>query len=198
MTESIVYHFTDTMRLPWIIETGELRPNTSRIGDFPPDFLWATTDQNGDRTSSAASSGIRKLWRDGQLQLIRFILKATDFGDWEEAATSSGWPDEQVEALKKAAVALGEPETTKWRCRPDPLPISNVLRVEAKSYFSGRWTLIDANRESCVNSDTDPNFRAFIIGDFAYGAIRKSGVAGTKYEPVRRFAAQPSNRFLRA
>ncbi len=37
-----------------------------------------------------------------------------------------------------------------------------------------------------------PNFRAFIIGDFAYGAIRKSRAVGSAYEPVRRFAVQRS------
>jgi hypothetical protein len=48
-----VYHFTDTARLPWIIQTGELRPDPHRLGGFPADFVWATLNAGGDRTSAA-------------------------------------------------------------------------------------------------------------------------------------------------
>jgi hypothetical protein len=185
---TVVYHFTDTLRLPWILEAGELRPNPTCIAGFPPDFLWATTAEAGDRTSSAAAPAVLKHWRDGELQLVRFVLKAADFGDWEEAARLSNWSVEQIKALKKAARRFGEPNTGNWRSRSGPLEISNALRVEAKSYRGGRWVPLDANRDSCITSESNPHFRGIAIGNQVYCAIRNSTLLGFSYQPVHRSA----------
>jgi hypothetical protein len=66
-----VYHFTDTIRLPWIIETGELRPDSNRIGGFPADFLWTTSNDKNDLTSSAAAPSARRAYREHVTQLVR-------------------------------------------------------------------------------------------------------------------------------
>jgi hypothetical protein len=190
MTDAVVYHFTDTIRLPWILESCDLQPNATCIDGFPPDFLWATTNETGDRSSSAAADKILKLWRDGELQLVRFVLKATDFGDWEEAAKRSGWSEGHIKALKKAAHQLGERKPSNWRSRSVALPISNALRIEAKSYRRGRWTPLDVNRESCITSESDPNFRGVILEDQVYCATRKLTSFGNSYQSIRRLAAQ--------
>jgi hypothetical protein len=53
MPHTKLYHFTNTARLLWIVGAKELRPNCNQIGGFPsPDFLWATTRSQGDRTAS--------------------------------------------------------------------------------------------------------------------------------------------------
>ena len=63
----VVYHFTNSARLPWIIETCELRPGLNRVGDYPnPDFLWATTNQLGDNTASGMSGGSYTAYRQGR------------------------------------------------------------------------------------------------------------------------------------
>jgi hypothetical protein len=180
-----IYHFTDTIRLPWILETDQLRPNQNRIGGYPPDFLWATTDENGDRTSAVAGKAIRKLWREGHLMLIRLVLDAADFEEWESVARASHWTGDQIEGLKRSARSLGERDTTKWRCRPCALPIAKVLRIEAKSFSSRVWTAI--NHPTVIASKDVPDFRALVIGDYAYGAIRKeTRNGGANYEPVHR------------
>jgi hypothetical protein len=66
-----VYHFTDTARLPWIIETGELQLGSNRIGDFPADLLWATTNSESDLTSSVAALLARKTYQQHVTQLVR-------------------------------------------------------------------------------------------------------------------------------
>ena len=43
-----IYHFTDSARLPWIWAVGELRPGRNQIGGMPFDFLWATTNRQGE------------------------------------------------------------------------------------------------------------------------------------------------------
>ena len=189
MTQKVVvYHFSDTLRLPWILESGELRPNPARIVGLPPHFLWATTSKIGDRTSSAADPAVLKLWREGELQLVRFVLKAAEFENWEEAARLSSWTKIETEALKKAARHLGEPNTGNWRSRSGPLPISSALRVEAKSYRGGRWVPLHVNRDSCVTIENKPHFRGIAIGNRVYCAIRKSTPFGFACEPVRPLA----------
>ena len=76
-----VYHFTDTARLPWILQSGELRPGANRIGGFPhPDFLWATTSERGARSAAASMQG----FRTGLTRMVRFILHADDFEAWRD------------------------------------------------------------------------------------------------------------------
>jgi hypothetical protein len=182
-----IYHYTDTIRLPWILESRQLRPSPNRIGGYPPDFLWATSDKNGDRTSSAAGKTVRKLWREGHLLPIRFVLDPADFEDWEPVAQATGWTEDQIKALKRSARSLGESNTTKWRCRPYALPIAKVLRIEAKSFASKDWAAI--NRPTLIASKEIPDFRAVVIGGFAYGGIRKDMAhGGVAYDPVRRLA----------
>ena len=166
--QSFLYHFSDTVRLPWIMEAGELRPSQNRIGGFPVDFLWATSDARGDRTSSAAGADVRDLWRSANVQLIRFTLDTADFDDWEETGRRLGRTEQQISVLKISAVNLGEPDASKWRCRHRPLGVRNALQVEAKSYVSGRWVPIDSSDDGCRGYPHEPDFRGFTIGDYVY------------------------------
>jgi len=173
-----VYHFTDTCRLPWIIESGALRPSTNFIGGFPKDFLWATTDAAGDRTASAGGPQ-QKVYRDGAVQLIRLTLPGDAFGDWREAvARRPEWTDEHVEMLLGMARRLRVDER-KWRCRVDPLPMSAVMAAHAKSYRGGRWVPIEATREYCFRPfEGDDDLRGFVINGQAYCARRYSSESG--------------------
>ena len=79
-----VYHFTDTMRLPWILAERQLSPTRGMCSaDYPrPTFLWATTNAVGDATAACGGKNNRTLWRQGRIQLVRFILAAADFTPW--------------------------------------------------------------------------------------------------------------------
>ena len=38
-----LFHFTDTVRLPWIVRAGGLRPGRNKVGSYPtPEFIWAS------------------------------------------------------------------------------------------------------------------------------------------------------------
>jgi hypothetical protein len=119
-TAGHVYHFTDTCRLPWILHSGELRAGLNRIGGFPCDFLWATTDSTGDRTASC-NGNARAFYRDGVTR----------------------WTPEHVARLERVALESDVSPAT-WRCRPMPLPLGKVLCIETKSYSSGWHVLQDA------------------------------------------------------
>jgi hypothetical protein len=191
-SEANVYHFTDTARLPWIIESGELQPGKNRIGGYPPDFLWATLEQNGDRTSSASSKQALKLWRDGAIQLIRFTLNADDFEDWRELVNRHpAWKPHHIAQLEAAAVALGQKDTNSWRCRARPLPLTRALRVEAKSYARGQWITVDATLDFCIMFEDMPASRAFVIDGQAYRATREMDpCSGGSYVNFRRLGVK--------
>jgi hypothetical protein len=168
-----VYHFTDTIRLPWIIETGELRPSSNRIGGFPQDPLWATTSDNGDKTSTVFSKQAQKLWRKGALQLIRFTLNGDDFSDWRDVVRRNpDWTNDHIAKLERSARRLGERDTSRWRARREPLSLTRVLAVHAKSCSGNGWMPIEATQDYCMVFEGGR--RAFVIAEIAYGATRNS------------------------
>jgi hypothetical protein len=181
-----VYHFTDTIRLPWIIETGELRPSSNRIGGFPQDPLWATTSDNGDKTSAVFGKGARDVWRKGFSQLIRFTLDSDDFSEWKDVVgRDPDWTSDHVARLVLSAKALGEPDTSKWRARREPLLLNRVLAVHAKSYSGSGWKPIEASQNNCMI--LEGGRRAFVIDEKAYGATRDGeGYREPSITPVRR------------
>jgi hypothetical protein len=166
----LVHHFSDTIRLPSIIASGELQPSTNRITGYPQDLLWATTSADGDRTSAAMSASGLELWRDGFSEQIRFTLDAKDFDHFSPVIGSQlGWTDDQFNRLKLAAAALGERNTDNWRCRSEPLPLTKVRRVEAKSFAIGKWLEIDLYPDRCPIYEKSPHKRGVRIGQHWYG-----------------------------
>ena len=88
-----LYHFTDTVRLPWIVDADGLRLYRNQIGGLPsPDFLWATTssqvepaDPEGlDRTRHLADVHIGPFKDDLSLSIVRYCneLTSQDGHEW--------------------------------------------------------------------------------------------------------------------
>jgi hypothetical protein len=155
-----VYHFTCAARLPWIVASGELRPGRNQLGKYPdPDFLWATTNPRGDRTASAFAA-----YRSGDLALVRLTLPEEDFEPWPEiTARYPQWTPEQISRLETAALNRGESDFACWRARIEPLPLSRVIKSEAKTY-TGTWQPIEL--VCLINSD--PRVRAIALNDVVY------------------------------
>jgi hypothetical protein len=126
----LVYHFTDTARLPWILRSGELRPGSNKIGELPdPDFLWATTDSRGDLMASSSLQS--EHYRSGRARMVRFTLRADDFEPWREVVSRfPAWKTAHVEMLER--VAKSSPVT--WCCRTEPLPRSRWVAIDTRSY----------------------------------------------------------------
>jgi hypothetical protein len=181
-----VYHFTDTARLPWIIQTGELRPDRHRLGGFPADFVWATLNAGGDRTSAAQSGEAKNLYREGTMQLIRITLPGESFVGWREAVAGSvDWTAEHVSMLERAAQTMGEKGIENWRVHLGPLPFSAALAVDAKSYVGGRWVSITAHQDFCVTFRDEPQRRGFVIDNTCYFATRSTTPDGrTRYGQI--------------
>jgi hypothetical protein len=165
-TRAPVYHVTSTLQLPWIVESGELRPYPTRdngIGDTV--FLWGSAKRSGDKTGYAARMAQAKevAWREDLFRPVRFTLPAEGFLTWNEIVLRQGWTDDQVAAL----VAYDrkhhdEDGHDQWHCRADPLPLADVLRAEARTY-SGRWRTNDLDPGRIVRTG-DPNRMGYRIG----------------------------------
>jgi hypothetical protein len=160
-----VYHFTDTVRLPWIVASGELRPGRNQLGNYPdPDFLWATTNSQGDRTASAF-----RTYRNGTSALVRLTLPEEDFEPWPGiAARYPQWTPEQITRLEARARKLGETDFWRWCARVEPLPLFRILSAEAKTY-TGRWQPIEL---VCLTNHRDPRVRGVHILDAVYCSIQ--------------------------
>ncbi len=155
-----LYHFTNTARLPWIVGAKELRPNRDQIGDFPtPDFLWATTRSQGDRTASGMQG-----YRERVTGLVRLTLFAEDFEEWPAiTARFPQWTIEHVRILEATARASGQ-AVDCWRARAEPLPLSRIISAEAKTY-TGSWQAIEF---SYLQHPSNPALRGIVLNDKVY------------------------------
>jgi hypothetical protein len=165
--QSHVYHFTDTARLPWIVATGELRPNRNQIGGNPVDFLWATTNRQGDRTASAMMQGG---YRKGVTALVRLTLHAEDFELWPAILKRfPEWTSERVRMLEAVGRRQGETSFGHWRARAETLPLSRVISVEAKAY-RGNWSTIDSH--AAYMRSSDPTVRGVLLNGTVFASIQ--------------------------
>jgi hypothetical protein len=163
-----VYHFTDTARLPWIVETGELRPGRNQIGGFPVDFLWATTNAQGDRTASAM-----QLYRKGVTALVRLTLRVADFELWPDILERfPQWTSEHARLLEAAARRRGETNFGRWRARAEALPLSSVISVGAKTY-SRNWKAVDL-QDARLRHLKDPTARGVLLNGSVYFSIQRA------------------------
>src|SRR5262245_16793805 len=131
-----VYHFSDTARLPWIMSTGELRPDANAVGGYPsPEFVWATSEARGSRTAAGGARG----YREDKVRLVRFTLDVADFEPWSGiGARYPTWTPDQIAQLEASAVAKGDDPATWW-CRVDPLPLARVILIETRAYRGPGW-----------------------------------------------------------
>ena len=137
MSDRVVYHYTDSLHLPWIVKSSELRPNTNRlVGIGLIKYLWATTNPAGDKTARAMITmhkGYEELFQHGLVQLIRFTLPSAGFVPWCDIKRESNWTRGQIRKLQQSdRKYFDEHGFAKWRCRREPLPITSALKVEAK------------------------------------------------------------------
>lgn len=185
-----LYHFTDTARLPWILAAGELRPSRNRIGGFPREFVWATTNEKGDRTASAA----RDEWCTGLVRRVRFTVRPEDFFPWSEVTQRfPEWTPDQIARLEVSARRLGETAFAGWRCRAEPLPLDRVLRLETKTW-SGPWQ--ELPRDTTVHVGAD-GARVVIIGDRIYRSILRDGPSGAAAYTVQCGFREPERSYER-
>jgi len=165
----ILYHHTDTARLPFILKSGELRPGRNKSGGFPdPDFLWATTDDKGDATASADRAGH---YRSGKVRHVRFALDSADFIPWADIpARFPAW-GVHVERLE-ASARLKSTKPSSWWCRAEPLSLRGV-RIETRSYANNRWTLLE--KPDVSDEDAQGWLAVSIAGKtFASRIVRRS------------------------
>jgi len=175
---NIVYHYTDTARLPFILLDGNLRAGRNQIGGYPdPDFLWATTSPVGDRTASASTEACRA----GRVRLVRFILLADAFEPWRAIIPRfPAWTPQQVAGLEKAAAGKSRPQD--WRCRAEPLPADQWLGIETRSYTDKAWRLL---RNSRIVMSFGHSSLGVQIGNKIYVSTRREGPSGSaSYAPV--------------
>lgn len=128
-----VYHFTDAVHLPWILQSGKLTKGGSTMGDYPKhDFLWATTDTRGARSATLAAA--REHYKKGSILLVRVTLHAEDFKPWREAmADTPEWTPELIARLARTGREMGD-NPDNWVCHEGDLPRSRWVAIHARSY----------------------------------------------------------------
>lgn len=162
MSALYVYHYSDTVRLPWILSAGELRSGANAIGGFPaPDFVWATTDKRGSKTAAGGVQG----YRDGRCHLVRFILNIEDFEPWSGIGQRHPtWTPDQIARLEQSGRRRGDDPTTWW-CRVEPLPLARSVAIETKAYRSPNWIALS---ERTLVAEADGEGLGVVVNDTVF------------------------------
>jgi hypothetical protein len=151
------YHYSDTVRLPWILHSGELRPTYNPSGrdwtiKYPSlDFLWASTSDQGCPTAALVNK--KELYKAGVIHKVRFTLASEDFSNWPDlAVTHPDWSAIHIATLNKTGAELGDDPRT-WRCRIDALDKSHWVAVHLRTYRNSRW--VELPTETVVHESAD-------------------------------------------
>ena len=177
-----VYHFTDTINLPWILASGELRPcwiTDAGIGQTR--FLWGTTNPLGSYGTGPQiriHGRMEREWRAGEFHLVRLMLAADEFFTWSEIVRASNWTREEVAELIESDQRLyGENDHKHWRLRHDPIPLSRVLKVETTSHDDAeteRWWPLDIRprrKGGVLLRPNDPKRKGVRLGDRRFYSV---------------------------
>jgi hypothetical protein len=170
-----VYHFTDTARLPWILESRELRLDHGAIGKYPTKFVWGTTLQNGDRPC-ASLNGDQKAYRQGWVRLVRFTFASTEFEPWIRIKDHPDWTPELFDRMEATGKKKGG-IPKYWMVRTEPLSIAESIDIETKSYRRGRWEPL-ARLMIVFKVEDHPEVRGIVIDGMAYLSAQVHDVGG--------------------
>ena len=158
-----------TAHLPWILAARELRLGRNLVGKAPREFIWATSNPQGDRTCSAMckhpnNRTIQGL-RSGDLRWVRFTLdpEAHGFFPWREVGERfPEWTPAEIRRFNSQAAVWGQ-STADWYCRPAALPIKG-LEVHTRTWRDKRWKPLTSSR-AAVSPDLDDALGVEIGGD---------------------------------
>jgi hypothetical protein len=186
-----VYHFTDTARLPWILDAGELRAGANVVGNFPdPDFIWVTTCEAGDDTAAGNRRTVG--FRSGARYFVRFTLRDEDFEPWPDITRNyPAWTASEVVRLEGRA-AHPERNPALWRARVAPLPRTAWQAIHVRSYQQPQWKPIPLDTPAltlaphgktvmdgtAVVSLTEGVAKAVKIGNRVFSSVRSTAPDG--------------------
>ncbi len=178
-----LYHFTCTARLPWIVDENGLRLYRNQIGGLrSPDFLWATTSSLVDPAVSEIEG-----YREHVAALVRLTLFSEDFEPWSSIiARLSPSTIEHMRRLEANARPRGQEGFELWHARTEPLPLSRIIRAEAKTY-TGSWQAIEL---PCLQHPSNTALRGIILDDKVYCSHRIEA-AGTSIAEIVSVADWP-------
>lgn len=129
---TVIYHYTNTVCLPFILETKELKPHDAySVVDMPP-FVWATTNPLGEPNSSAMDDK----YRNGVSHLVRFVMSTERFQPWNNVI--GNLPARSRNAMVEIVAKIKLTAHRDWWASTRPVPI-NELAIETRSYTDKIW-----------------------------------------------------------
>lgn len=165
----LLYHFTDSARLPYILADEVLRPGKNRGGHFPNEFLWTSEVAAGEQTANYSFGG---WYKSGEIYAVRFVLNGDGFFHWSEIKTHEpNWTDRHDQMLLRASRGA---DTSKWWCRIEGVPLSDVLAIEGRTYRDNRWKPV--NRSILAKTDASGVWLGTEFNGQKYMSLQCKGV----------------------
>jgi len=139
----VLYHFTTSAHLPWIIGDGALTlpPTNALERTFGRDYLYATSSPNGDKCSTAWT-GYTDTYREGISLRVRFAFPGDGWRPWREVLEESG-QQYYIKGLPMYAAHCGE-NPDNWFLRWEPLSLDDCYAAHCRAYTSHRWVELNS------------------------------------------------------
>jgi hypothetical protein len=183
-----LYHFTDSMRLPRILRSVELRPATyvdAMAG--ARDFVHATSNQHGEKTAATTMSDPDgKFYRGSFYAKVRFTLDADDFEQWMAVVGRyPEWTPKMIKALCDRGHKYGS-SPFSWYARAEPLPLDKVVAVHTMEYPDNNWRSFDRSVAEISTVQDGPDIMGVRIGDrifFSDQYVDPEGITWYRLKP---------------
>jgi hypothetical protein len=164
----VVYHFTTSMPLPWIVSNKALCPMPATdVGIGYSKLIWATAKRTGEKTSTAKFmlQALKRAWQADMFRIIRFTISAEHFDTWAETVRREGWTEREEFLLRRDDMwRRFEAGHDLWHCRPTPLPLGNVRNVEVRA-CGDRWRRLELNPDCVVPAKKKPGRMGYRFPD---------------------------------
>jgi hypothetical protein len=164
----VVYHFTTSMPLPWIVSSGGLYPMPGRdVGIGYSKLIWATAKRAGEKTSSAKfmTQVLKRAWQADMFRIIRFTISAKHFDTWPETVRREGWTEREEFLLRRDDMwHRFEAGHDLWHCRPTPLSLDDVRNVELRA-CGDRWRRLELDPDCVVRAKKKPGRMGYRFPD---------------------------------
>ena len=149
-----IYHYTTGMKLRSIINSGHIRPTTSRIEPHEKPVAWFSTSGQWEPTATKVPiPGMQGQIETAKAQggLVRITVPGTCAPyAFQQLPLIAGTKPTVCIGLLIAGLELGsEPDT--WRFTPAPVSTALFREVEFFDFASNTWLAVDLAELACRN-----------------------------------------------
>lgn len=149
-TPSILYHYTNSLKLPFILEDGMIKLSAFLLDKGERPSLWLSTNPEWEYSASCYRKESEELTNGMKLSVFKDlpniipvrigVSDSSKYIGWKKFRKKSGIGKHTAKSLESISDNVGS-NTKEWRASFEPIPQSEWLSLE--KYENGCWKAIN-------------------------------------------------------